>query len=186
MWTRLGHMRGRKKDVTDEEILMVIRTGDDPVYTTFEIAEEIGLETDSTRPRLESLLEEDKIQRKESKKPKNSHVWWIPENFKPTLEVQKIGRWRLEIDRSIRELQLPGADLILELRQIAVQIAYDYVGVHSERSFEEVVEYVYEHNPAGFRFQRTALEDLLLKSMESLDTVQIEESEKHLILSREN
>ncbi len=67
---------GRQPTVSDEEILNVFQEASDPVLTTSEIAEEIGLGRRGTFDRLRKLAEEETIQMK--KVGATGAVWWCP------------------------------------------------------------------------------------------------------------
>lgn len=67
---------GRQADVTDEEILNVFRSSEDPVLTTSEVAEGIGLGQRGTFDRLTQLVEDGVI---ESKKAGQASIWWLPD-----------------------------------------------------------------------------------------------------------
>lgn len=67
-------MAGRPPDVSDEEILEILRQSTDPVLFTGEIAEELSIGTDGVRNRLQTLEEENRVQKKQRGKV---IVWWI-------------------------------------------------------------------------------------------------------------
>jgi len=67
---------GREPTVSDEEILEVFRDASDPVLTTIEVAEAIGLGRRGTFDRLKQLSNEGEIQMK--KVGKTGAVWWYP------------------------------------------------------------------------------------------------------------
>ena len=67
---------GRKRDVTDEEILAVFQNADDPVLTTREVSEAIGLKMRGTYDRLMELREQEELERK--KIGEVGAVWWHP------------------------------------------------------------------------------------------------------------
>lgn len=66
---------GRKPTVSDDEILEVIRQSSDPVLTTKEVAESIGLGRRGTYDRLEQLTDEGKVHKK--KVGERGTVWWV-------------------------------------------------------------------------------------------------------------
>lgn len=66
---------GRSEDVSDEEILSVFKATDDPVLSTKEVADAIGLSRRATFDRLNRLDDEGKITHK--KIDKRRTVWWL-------------------------------------------------------------------------------------------------------------
>lgn len=68
---------GRKPTVTDEEILEVFRVTSDPVLSTGEVAEQIGLGRRGTLDRLKQLTDENKL--KSKKIGVKAAVWWSPD-----------------------------------------------------------------------------------------------------------
>jgi len=71
---------GREPTVSDEEILEVFRDASDPVLTTIEVAEAIGLGRRGTFDRLKQLSNEGEIRMK--KVGKTGAVWWYPPKTK--------------------------------------------------------------------------------------------------------
>lgn len=69
---------GRGRDVSDEEILRAFEEAKDPVLSTAEVAELIGLKRRNTLNRLKSLEEEDAIS---GKKMGAGMIWWHPESL---------------------------------------------------------------------------------------------------------
>ena len=68
--------RGRKRRVSDEEILEVFRQTDDPVLIASEIAEHVGLSRRAVNYRLKKLSDEGIL---DSKQVANRTVaWWLP------------------------------------------------------------------------------------------------------------
>lgn len=70
---------GRKPTVSDNEILDVFRHASDPVLTTVEVADQVGLGRRGVFDRLNQLAEEDKIKMK--KVGESGAVWWHPESL---------------------------------------------------------------------------------------------------------
>ena len=68
---------GRDPDVSDEEILRVLKDSSDPVLSTREIADAIGLGRRGTLDRLDNLADNGAIQKK--KLDKRVTIWWIPD-----------------------------------------------------------------------------------------------------------
>lgn len=68
--------RGRKPSVSDDEIISVFQQATDPVLTTREVAEQIDLGERATYNRLQRLVEEDKLHRKDI--GELAVVWWYP------------------------------------------------------------------------------------------------------------
>lgn len=68
---------GRNADVTDEEILDVFRNASDPVLTTMEVGDQIGLQQRGTYERLRELEDEGKLQ---TKKAGQASVWWLADS----------------------------------------------------------------------------------------------------------
>lgn len=66
---------GPKPSVTDEEILEVFHTTNDPVLSTAEVAEQVPLERRSVLNRLVSLREEGRLDSK-TIGGRNS-IWWL-------------------------------------------------------------------------------------------------------------
>jgi len=70
---------GRKPTVSDDEIVDVFRHASDPVLTTAEVANQVGLGRRGTFDRLKQLAEEDQIKMK--KVGESGAVWWHPESL---------------------------------------------------------------------------------------------------------
>jgi len=70
---------GRQPTVSDEEILNVFKETADPVLTTREVAEEIGLGRRGTFDRLRKLAQEETIEMK--KVGETGAVWWVPDEL---------------------------------------------------------------------------------------------------------
>jgi len=68
---------GPKPSVTDEEILDLFRESDDPALSTMEVTEQLSLKRRSVYDRLESLVEEGKLESKPI--GGRNTIWWIPE-----------------------------------------------------------------------------------------------------------
>ena len=69
---------GREPTVSDDEILAVFRDTSDPVLTTREISEEIGIGHRGTFDRLSQLADDGTIKMK--KVGETAAVWWYPES----------------------------------------------------------------------------------------------------------
>lgn len=67
---------GRPPEITDEEILIVFKSADDPVLTAREVAEELSMGRRGILSRLENLEEANRI--KSKKVGARSTVWWVP------------------------------------------------------------------------------------------------------------
>jgi hypothetical protein len=67
---------GRKPTVSDDEILDAFRQASDPVLTTSEVADEIGLGHRGTFDRLTQLADDDTLEIK--KVGETAAVWWYP------------------------------------------------------------------------------------------------------------
>jgi predicted ArsR family transcriptional regulator len=68
---------GRKPRVTNEEIIDVFRTTDDPVLSTAEVATQLPIKRRATLNRLEALEEEGRVDSKTI--GGRNRVWWIIE-----------------------------------------------------------------------------------------------------------
>lgn len=66
---------GRKPTISDAEILQVFKDTSDPVLTTNEVSESIGISHRGTLDRLETLEENGALERK---KVGRGYVWWHP------------------------------------------------------------------------------------------------------------
>ena len=71
---------GRKPTVADSEILQVFKEAPDPVLTTAEVADEIGLGRRGTYNRLQQLAESGDLKLK--KVGETGAVWWYPEHLR--------------------------------------------------------------------------------------------------------
>lgn len=71
---------GRKPTVSDEEILEVFEQASDPVLTTKEVAEEIGIGRRGAFDRLRKLADDGSIEMK--KVGETGAVWWSPDALK--------------------------------------------------------------------------------------------------------
>jgi len=70
---------GRKPTVPDSEILQVFIDKSDPVLTTTEVADEIGLGRRGTYNRLQQLAENGDLRLK--KVGETGAVWWHPDHI---------------------------------------------------------------------------------------------------------
>ena len=73
-------MAGRKPDVTDDEIVTVLRETSEHVLSTYEVAEQLPIKEKATIRRLKELRNEGCIS---GKQVGRNWVWWIPDNFNP-------------------------------------------------------------------------------------------------------
>lgn len=67
---------GRKPTVSDADILEAFKQASDPVLTTKEVAEEVGLGRRGTYDRLQKLVDEGDLEMK--KVGETGAVWWLP------------------------------------------------------------------------------------------------------------
>lgn len=75
---RVGsHVAGRKPDVSDDEILAVLREASDPVLSTSEIAAELPIGETGVYKRLKALEGAGRV---ESKEIGNALAWWVAKN----------------------------------------------------------------------------------------------------------
>lgn len=68
---------GRKPRVSDDEILDVFRSTDDPVLSTAEVAESLPIKRRGVFNRLQQLEEDDRLESKEI--GGRNRVWWFRE-----------------------------------------------------------------------------------------------------------
>lgn len=187
-WGDTPDMPGRKKEVSDEELTDIVRERDDHVVPTAHVAEQVSITHHRTHERLAKLHEDSDstVERAKFGGDRAGHAWWTPRDrgSVSALEIQAITERVTELDDPIRELALPGTDVVLELRQAAVQMAYDYADDNMEQSLEEIIDYLMRRNPAGFRYRRTALRDMVLESMRTLDGIQVREDGGRVIIER--
>lgn len=73
----MSENRGRKPRVTDEEILEIFRTAEDPVLSAGEVADQLPIQRRGVLDRLNSLAENEQIHSK--KVGGRSVVWWYPD-----------------------------------------------------------------------------------------------------------
>ena len=66
---------GRKPRVSNEEIIDVFRTTDDPVVSTAEVAAQLPIKRRATLNRLETLEEEGRVDSKAI--GGRNRVWWL-------------------------------------------------------------------------------------------------------------
>lgn len=66
---------GRKPRESDEDILSVLRSAEDPVLSTAEIAEQLTIKRRSTLDRLRTLEEHDLVESKQI--GGRNTVWWL-------------------------------------------------------------------------------------------------------------
>lgn len=69
---------GPDPEVTDQEILAVMRQRSEPFVTAPDVAQAVGLSRQRARLRLERLKDEGKIER--AKVGGNAVVYWIPDD----------------------------------------------------------------------------------------------------------
>ncbi|MFC7205273.1 winged helix-turn-helix domain-containing protein [Haloferax namakaokahaiae] len=67
-------MAGRKPTVSDEEIISIFKSHEDPFLSTSEVAEELGFSQQGTLKRLQSLEKDGVLQKK---KAGGSLIWWL-------------------------------------------------------------------------------------------------------------
>jgi predicted transcriptional regulator of viral defense system len=67
--------KGRPRKVTDEELIKAGRDAKGPCFTTREVADETGLEPETIRGRLETLIAKDVLRRK---RPGSDSIYWLP------------------------------------------------------------------------------------------------------------
>lgn len=181
-------MPGRKKEVSDEELTDIVREREGHVISTADVAEQVSIAHDSTRERLAELHEDSDsaVQRTKIGGYQTGHAWWTPRDrgSESVLELQAVTERVAELDDPIRQLELPGTDVVLELRRAAVQMAYDYTDDNMDQPLEEIIDYLMRRNPAGFRYQRTTLRDMVLESMRTLDGVRVKEDGDRVFIER--
>lgn len=73
-------MAGRKPTISDDEILEVFTQASDPVLTTSEVSEHIGLSRRGTLDRLSDLSEVGELQMK--RVGNAGAVWWSPKSLR--------------------------------------------------------------------------------------------------------
>lgn len=66
---------GRKPEVTDDDIVEVVASFDDPVATTSEIADQLPISRRRVHDRLKALLDDDRVRAKDV--GSRSRVWWV-------------------------------------------------------------------------------------------------------------
>lgn len=181
-------MPGRKKEVSDEELTEIVREREGIVISTADVAEQVSIAHDSTRERLAKLHEDpdSPVERTKAGEGPTGHAWLTPRDrgSESALEIQAVTERVMELDDSVQGLELPGTDVVLELRRAAVQMAYDYADDNMEQSLEEIIDYLMRRNPAGFRYRRTALRDMIVVSMRTLNGVQVETDGDRIIIER--
>ena len=179
-------MPGRKKKVSDRELIDIVRARENPVITTAEVAEQVSLTHGSTRRRLVELRDDpdSEVIRVEMGGGATGHAWLTTSEPESALEIQRVVNRVPELNDSVCQLELPGTDVVLELRRATVQMAYDYAEDNVEKSLEEITDYLMRRNPAGFRYQRTALRDMVLESMRTLDGVRVKEDGDRVFIER--
>lgn len=67
-------MAGRKPDVTDDEIVRVLRDTSEHVLSTIEVSEQLPIKDKATIRRLKELHDEGRINGKQAGR---SWVWWV-------------------------------------------------------------------------------------------------------------
>ena len=65
---------GPEPMVTEDEIVELVRTADDPFTTASEVAERVGMARQTAHKHLQELYEEGEIQKK---KVGQSAIWWV-------------------------------------------------------------------------------------------------------------
>lgn len=76
---------GREPTVSDQEIIDVFSEAADPVLTTKEVSEMIGLGRRGTFDRLKRLAEEGEIEMK--KVGETGAVWWSPQSLRERYQL---------------------------------------------------------------------------------------------------
>jgi transposase-like protein len=67
-------MPGRKPTISDDEIIAAIRDHQDPILSTKEVSEQIGIGRDGTLKRLHQLKEEARV---DNRMVGDSYAWYI-------------------------------------------------------------------------------------------------------------
>ena len=76
-------MGGRKPTVSDEEILSILVTSDDPVLAATEVSESLSIGQTGTYRRLRRLEEEGLVA---SKKIGQGRAWWVTDDGRVVVE----------------------------------------------------------------------------------------------------
>lgn len=197
----------KERHVSNEELREIIESAEEHVLSTKEVAEQVRIGQKMTRIQLKELQKEGEIQGRRI--GSGIFIWWSNTSTDRTpsqstlektpseseesedsdrqrnLRIHEIGDEHEEVVAAIKELELPGTDVVLELRRLAVQSGYYYIRRSPGQSIDEIADYVLDENPAGFQYCRTEMQDMLLQSFRSLSLIRIENDGERVFEQRE-
>lgn len=161
---------GRKPRVSDEDLLTVFRSTNDPVLSTAEIANEVPIKRRGTLRRLRNLEESGTLESKQI--GGRNTVWWLSneesneatreptrDDTTTTGEAESVDDTTDESDHRDDEsettgwfpqLDLPGSGEKLEQRHEAVKACYEYLKEQGEAKAGDFQDDVYPDYPAGY------------------------------------
>ena len=71
---------GRKRRVSNDELIAVFRDADDPVLTSREVSESVSIGHSGVKKRLDALHDDERLHKK--KVGGRATVWWVPDTGK--------------------------------------------------------------------------------------------------------
>jgi len=149
-----------QQKASDKDIIDVLRKHDDPVLSTGEITEELPIGQRATYNRLQSLSDDNQIEKK--KIGARGVIWW-PSDLEYT--YQSTGQQTLTQKNSELLANLDERDENYTSKRTAVLEAFDYLRRNQEASRSEFYKKIYEQYPAGYGNKRAWWEKLIRPSI---------------------
>jgi DNA-binding Lrp family transcriptional regulator len=175
---------GRPPEVSDKEILELIRLTDDPVLTTAEIAQSLPIGQRAVLNRLSELHNQGIVNRKNL--DDQYSVWWIPSSSQVMLQPQiqayeqKVEDYRHRskpapsedtVRELITEIDIPGSDETEEKRREAIKAAYEFLRNRREAAKQDFIENIFTEYGAGYSSARAWWEKLIRPALKQFPTV---------------
>lgn len=159
-------MVNRRQKVTDAEILATFREHKDPVLTTSEVANSLPVGQRATYNRLQSLAEENQLEKK--KVGARGIIWW-PTDIEYT--YQSAGQQALTQNDTGLLTALNESEENYNEKRAAIMEAFRYLQRNGEASRAEFYEEVYPDYPAGHENRRAWWEKIIRPSFSDASTV---------------
>lgn len=175
---------GRSPDVEDVQFIDVLRSREDPVLTTKEIAQELPIGERAVIKRLTTLHNRGLVERKDVG---GNSVWWVP--IPPDAPDQKLiqqavqhrNRYKhansppdstRQLNEEIAQLDIPATEETETARRQAVAAAYAYLQKQENVPKREFIENLYVKHSAGYDSPRSWWEKLIRPALKQLTTVE--------------
>ena len=159
-------MADSRQKATDAKILDTFREYDDPVLTTSELADALPIGQRAVYNRLQSLAEENQIEKK--KVGARGIIWW-PSDLEYT--YQSAGQQTLTVDDPKLLADLDEDDENYMTKREAVLESFEYLRQHGEVSRVEFYDEVYPSYPAGYGNRRAWWEKVIRPNLTNASAV---------------